>query len=135
MRFDLKRPCDNCPFRRKGGVRYLAPRRVAEITHAMLDSQGSTFACHKTTVESEDDEGMSRRETTSNSQHCAGALIFAEKNGNANQAMRIAERLGLYDAKELLKDKRVLRMVFDDVDEMLKANNEGDQPRRRGRKK
>lgn len=133
MRFDLKKPCDNCPFRRKGGVRYLAPVRVREIAHAMLDSQGSTFACHKTTVEEEDDEGMSRRSTTARSQHCAGALIFAEKHGNANQPMRIAERLGLYDPKTLMSDKKVVALVFDDVDQMLVANRDGDKPRRRKR--
>jgi hypothetical protein len=133
VRFDLKRPCDNCPFRKERGVRYLAPARVAQIAAAMLDSQGSTFACHKTTVEEEDDEGMSRRGTTPRSQHCAGALIFAEKHENANQAMRIAERLGLYDATSLMADKEVVALVVDSVDEMLKLNREGDKPRRRKR--
>jgi hypothetical protein len=131
VRFDLKRPCDNCPFRRRGGVRYLAPARVMEIAHAMLDFQGSTFACHKTTVEEEDEEGMSRRSTTASSQHCAGALIFAEKNGNANQYMRIAEQLGLYDAKALMADKKVVALVFDNVNQMLVANRDGDKPLRR----
>lgn len=134
MRFELKRPCDNCPFRKEGGVRHLAPERVAQIAGAMLDSQGATFACHKTTIaveiDGEEHQGVGQR-----SQHCAGALIFAEKNGNANQPMRIAERLGLYDAKALMADKKVVALVFDDVRQMMRANAEGDKPRPRRKRK
>lgn len=133
MRFELKRPCDNCPFRREGGVRHLAPERVAQIAGAMLDGQGATFACHKTTIDVEDDDGVEHRAAGPRSQHCAGALIFAEKNGNANQPMRIAERLGLYDAKALMADKRVVDMVFDDLAEMLRAND--GKPRQKPRRR
>ena len=119
MHFDLKKPCHDCPFLRKGGVR-LTLARVREIAGGLLDSQGATFACHKTTVDDPDDdaERMENRDT----RHCAGALIFAEKNGNATQMMRIAERLGLYNARTLMKDKTVVGSVFRDLPEMLKVN-------------
>lgn len=52
----------------------------------MLSPDGGSFPCHKTVNHS--DEG----EDTSRSKHCAGALIFAEKNGNATQIMRIMEQ-------------------------------------------
>lgn len=106
MRFDLRTPCNNCPFLRKGGVR-LYKARVLQIAGAMLDSQGATFACHKTT-------GITGRARTG-LQHCAGALIFAEENGNATQMMRIAERLRIYDPN-LLQGRR---RVFKTLDEML----------------
>lgn len=118
MHFDLTKPCSNCPFLRDGGVR-LTKARVKQIASAMLSSQGATFACHKTTVPSED--GMAMRETP-NSRHCAGALIFAERNGNGTQMMRIAERLGMYDAEKLMADKAVVATVFKDLDEMLDLN-------------
>lgn len=117
MRFDLKKPCSNCPFLRIGGVRLL-PARVREIAGMMLSPQGSTFACHKTTTE--DDEGESI--PSGDSSHCAGALIFAEVNGNATQMMRIAERLGLYKADRLMKNKTVVKSVFKNLSEMLRVN-------------
>lgn len=45
--FDLKRPCDNCPFRKEGGIR-LHPGRAREIARGQIDNPGMTFPCHKT---------------------------------------------------------------------------------------
>lgn len=115
MRFDLYKPCSNCPFLKKGGIG-LSADRVREIAGAMLDSQGATFACHKT-VEY-DDEGEDMRDTKGQ-RHCAGALMFAEKRGNATQMMRIMERLRAYDARKLMSDKKVVALVFDDLAQML----------------
>jgi hypothetical protein len=117
MHYDLHKPCNNCPFLRKGGIR-LHPSRVREIAGMMLSTAGGDFPCHKTTVEARD--GFDRR-ATKDSRHCAGALIFAEKNGNATQLMRIMERLGFYDAQALMKDKSITELVFDDMKEMLDA--------------
>lgn len=123
MRYDLRKPCSNCPFLRKSGVR-LRPERAEEIAAYATDSQGAMFPCHKTTVTSDDDDV--RRVTTRDSQQCAGSLIFAEKQGCANQAARMAERIGFYDRRKL--DAVAFDLVFDDVDEMVKAQ---DQPKRR----
>jgi hypothetical protein len=131
--YDLKKPCDNCPFLKKGGVR-LTQGRVQEIADAMLNWNGSTFACHKTTIDVEGDEG-GERAVTGKSRHCAGALIFAEKNDNANQMMRIAERLGMYKPQELMADQAVVALVFDDVDEMLDVNAEAEGGRRKKRRR
>lgn len=101
MKFDLKRPCKECPFRhdRPG---YLRAERVEEITNALLG--GQTFQCHKTI-----DKG------TKHEQHCAGALIFLEANDRPNQMMRIMERLGAYDRTKL----DMSSPVFTDADEMM----------------
>jgi len=117
MKWDKKSPCNNCPFLR-GTPMSLHPDRVREIGGMMLSSDGGTFPCHKTTVDVEDDEGSSDREATPESQHCAGALIFAEVHGNATQMMRIAERLRLYDAKALMSNQKVVDSVFGSLDEM-----------------
>lgn len=55
----------------------------------------------------EDDDGFSEYQANENSLHCAGALIFNEKRGYANQMMRISERLGMYDASKLDMKARV----------------------------
>lgn len=59
-----------------------------------------TFACHETTVYSEEEGDLI---STKDSSHCAGALIFMEAQEIAinNQMIRIAERLGIYDHKTL----------------------------------
>lgn len=111
MDYSKTTACSNCPFRREGGIR-LTLERVIEITQ----SEGA-FPCHKTTET--DDEGELVR--TGKEVHCAGFLILREKQQQPNQMMRIAERLGMYNAEELMKSKSVCE-VFDSVDEMKKAN-------------
>lgn len=117
MHYDMKAPCDDCPFLKEGGIR-LTEARVLQITHAVTDSRGSTFACHKTTIEVDDDlaEGPKSR-------HCAGALIYAEKQGAVSQMVRIAERLRMYNPKDLMSNKDAVAKVFDSPEEMLEANS------------
>jgi len=118
MHFDLHVPCSNCPFLKKAGVR-LTRARASAIASNMLSPAGGTFACHKTTAERDGE-----RVEVESSRHCAGALIFAEKNGNATQMMRIAERLGLYDVRKLMSQQKILKTVFDSVRQMLRAHRE-----------
>ncbi len=115
MKYDAKRPCNNCPFLRENGVR-LRPERAQEIARCALDSQGASFTCHKTTVAG---RGGDRKDGP-NAQHCTGALILMEKNDTANQMARIAMRLGVYDPRKL--DKTAFDLVFDDEDEMVEAH-------------
>lgn len=118
MHYDLKKPCDNCPFRRKGGVR-LRPERAEDISQSMLSNQGAPFACHKTT-KSVVRNGHCDRAITKDSQHCAGALIYADKQGRYNQTSRIMMRIGVYNPD--LLDRAAYDDVFDDEDEMVEAN-------------
>lgn len=97
MKFYMVRPCPHCPFRtdRPG---YLRRTRAAEIAEGLLDYDAA-FSCHETTVDADDDSG--ERWETTDSQHCAGALIFLEAQERPNQLMRIAGRLGAYDPARL----------------------------------
>jgi hypothetical protein len=97
MKYDLHTPCSNCPFLKEGGIK-LRYERIEEISQMMLSSQGGDFPCHKTTKYS---EAQDDRVATRKSLHCAGALIYAEKQGTATQLMRISERLGMYDHTKL----------------------------------
>ena len=111
MLYDKTMPCKGCPFRREGGVR-LRPRRAREIADYATDSQGAMFACHETT-------GVKGRRKAKEESQCAGSLIFAEKQGRANQMTRIMERLGLYNPAAFTEAAKAA--VFDDIDEMLDA--------------
>ena len=113
MNFNLKKPCKNCPFR--SDIRpFLTVERAEEIFDGLIYSQG-TFACHKTTVSSDEDD--CEMVTTQKSEHCAGALILLEKLEMPNQMMRIAERLGAYDHTQLEMDAP----VFDDGESFIDA--------------
>ncbi len=111
MNYKMTTPCENCPFRRVGGVRVNA-ERAEELTDNALSTQGASFACHKTVKAL----GSKAKEES----HCAGALIFSEKNGNATQLMRIMERLGAYDARKL--NRAVFGEVFDTAEEMIEVS-------------
>lgn len=109
----LNAPCSDCPFLREGGIR-LMKARVHEIAGMMLSTSGGEFYCHKSV-----DAGVK--------DHCGGALVFAEKNSNQTQMMRIAERLRLYDHTKLRGHER----VFDTLQEMLATALDAKSTRRR----
>tara|TARA_R110000803_G_scaffold210841_2_gene284381 strand:- start:20185 stop:20370 length:186 start_codon:yes stop_codon:yes gene_type:complete len=60
-------------------------------------------------------------EVVGSSQHCAGALIFMEKQGKQNQWMQISGRLGWYDQSKLKLDAP----IFDTAEEMEKHHEHG----------
>lgn len=88
-RFNLTRPCGNCPFRRDG-IKLATLDRALEIA----ETEGE-FPCHKTFNE-DGGKGPGGR-----SSMCAGFLLYRERQGSPNQTMRVAERLGLYDPGRL----------------------------------
>lgn len=105
MKFDLRRPCKECPFRndRPG---YLTRERARQIAHALDPGRpdlGGSFTCHKTTVPADDEDEDGDMMDGPNAQHCAGALIMLEKSGRTdhNQILRIMGRLGAYDPDKL----------------------------------
>lgn len=97
MKYDLRKPCDLCPFRNDSKRLYVPPERLEEMARG-------EFCCHKT-GESNDETGEIN--PTEKSQHCAGMLIMREKMEEPHQMMRICERLGLYDHTKLDMDSPV----------------------------
>jgi hypothetical protein len=89
MKYNLTEPCDECPFLIGSGFKLRALQRHAS----------GEFACHKAcVVDEESGDFVPRNDKTP---HCAGALIFLEKQDAPHQMMRICERLGLYDRTKL----------------------------------
>jgi hypothetical protein len=91
MKFDLKKPCLKCPFKKDTLKGWLGKERSEGIINHLLEDDGH-FTCHET---------IKHGKQKINEQHCAGAMILLEKNNHPNQAMRIAERLRLYNRHEL----------------------------------
>lgn len=89
MKFNLKEPCKDYPFVLGSNTNTtLAKGRLEGIIEDIRNDL--SFTCHKTL------DLPSRSQ-----QHCAGAMIFLEKEERPNQIMRIAERVGLYNHSEL----------------------------------
>jgi hypothetical protein len=96
MRFDLVRPCSDCPFR---ADRRFPLRRASEIAEGIF-KKDRTFCCHKTV-----------RRWPVEEQHCAGALILHERLGKPNWRIRFAHALGLYDPARLDMLAPVVRSI------------------------
>jgi hypothetical protein len=82
----MKKPCENCPFRKDStGIKFLGKERAEEIS---LQNQQEGFVCHKTVDYSKgrDDDGGQRRQ-------CAGALILAQKTGSRQPFLQAYEYL------------------------------------------
>jgi hypothetical protein len=120
MRFDVTTPCAGCPFRRRGKLAVrLGRSRIMEVAGNMLDINGGTFTCHKKITGQTDSCNQNYRPSVDDV-HCAGALIFAERNNNQTRMMQIAERIGLYQP-DLFCSAKQRRLVFATIDEMLKT--------------
>lgn len=83
----MKTPCKECPFIMT--EKQFSTRRLKEFA-------SGEFPCHKT-AELTENEYKAKSESV----HCAGALIFNEKRNQPHQMMRIAERFGMYNFKQL----------------------------------
>ena len=105
--FDLKQPCDNCPFRRGAGMFFQLPQdRIEEIVDA------PAFQCHKT-VDYEYEEGDPRR-SGSNPQQCKGLMSMLAHCEQPNQIMRVAEAVG-----ECTVESHMLDCTYESVDEAI----------------
>lgn len=98
MKYTLTEPCDACPFLLGSGFTF----------RSLTMHAAGEFACHKACklVETED-EGSVYMPRNDKTPHCAGALIFLEKQNRPHQMMRICERIGLYDRAKLNMNARV----------------------------
>jgi hypothetical protein len=88
MLFNMKAPCDDCPFRSDHPIP-LNPGRIEGIVESIM-MKDAPFPCHKTTHGSQ--------KTPS---HCAGALIFQKKNSFWSLAARIAMIAGWFKPDRL----------------------------------
>lgn len=117
MKFNLKKPCKDCPFRndklhQKG---WLGKERAEEIYQNLLD--GGNFPCHKTHDYSCDD-GSGNFQHQEGHQFCAGALIMLENENTTfhSQALRMAVRFKLYNPDDLDKNAPVFKSGQEFVD-------------------
>ncbi len=102
MRFDLTRPCGNCPFRSDKPF-HLRPERVRGILGGARGGNkwwpADSFPCHRT-IEYTDDDTI----VPETAQQCAGVMAILHRENRPNTAMQLAERLGLWNPATLDPD-------------------------------
>ena len=115
--FKLKKPCDNCPFRKENGV-ILNPGRLESIAQGLIDDDMSTFQCHKTVHNKKggdwDDEG--NYTPSGNESMCFGVMVYLHKKRRPSVGMRIGLATGMYSLKDIEAEKI---HIIDDVSEAI----------------
>jgi len=100
MRFDMKTPCVDCPFIEGSSTNTtLREGRLEGIVQDIM--HGASFICHKTLELNSTEQ-----------QHCAGAMLYLEREEQPNQIMRIAERLGRYDHSKLQPHDGLIEPIY-----------------------
>lgn len=120
MKFDLLRPCRDCPFRvdRPG---YLHAARAQQIIDGLLADDMEWFGCHKTTEHRDDDEGYGERICVEATQQCAGSLILLWRLRQLNVVTRIAVALGMIDLDAIPLDAPVAHSREEFIEHHAKA--------------
>lgn len=108
--FSLKKPCDNCPFRKEGAID-LRPSRLQGIIDSLLDDDQLAFHCHKTVHHASrggdwDDDGNYVR--SGKEAMCAGAMIYLQKVGRMSVQMRLGVFTGHYDMSEMAAQQDIV---------------------------
>ena len=118
MKYRLKTPCKDCPFRKdlpeqlKG---WLGKPRAEQLSIDVL-KHGSNFPCHKTIHR--DDTG--HYEYQEKESQCAGAAIMQIKSNHPSQWMQISERIG-FDTGS--KNLDLDAPVFDTPEDFIKFHS------------
>lgn len=121
MKFDLKKPCNNCPFTHTSMKGWLGEARAEEIIESLL-VRDESFPCHKTIDydRMDDDDEDDSWVPTGEEQHCAGATIMLLKMEMPNQMMRIMGRLGYLKEENIDMDAP----VFDDDHDFIEHHTQ-----------
>lgn len=115
MKTDLRKPCNECPFRKNSLAGWLGPWSAPEL----LFSLGRTpFPCHKT-ISGEGDQLI----TDDSLQGCAGAAIFLNRKCELSRAPETAEHQRL--CKDDPVSKEAAANVFNWSQEFLDHHTKG----------
>lgn len=112
MKFRLKNPCRDCPFRNDRPTPFFGrdahgEARATELAASFADNH--LFPCHKTADWDEDDDGTVHQVRTERTSGCAGMVIMAGHDPRGSNILRISERLGMLDWANINMEAPVYR--------------------------
>lgn len=118
--YSLKRPCANCPFRKDLETNKGWLGDAAKDIMERLIKHREGFPCHKTVDYDDmyDAEEEGRARNSSEEIQCAGAISLLKQIKEPNQAMQIAQRLGVEKALGL-DTVEISDNVVDSVEEFI----------------
>ena len=108
-------PCQDCPFRKEGGVRH--GRNAANYIR-YFQWPGSTFPCHKSVPKELPRDRWTEWQV--GQVLCVGGLLFAAKQGWFSAIVGIGVTRGWYRSDQHTPEE--LATVFDTPEDMLTAN-------------
>ena len=119
MRYDLKTPCKNCPFRSDAtAIRFSCAERAEEIED---QAYRNGFPCHLSAEYREDDYGEEDGyHATDESQHCIGYIIMMMNEGQESAWPGIGNDEKLIERLYAQVDLRA--PVFGSTDEFVAAS-------------
>lgn len=127
MKFDLRKPCRNCPFRTDGQpIRFASRERTEEIEE---QAYRHGFPCHLSAELIENDNDSDGYVAGPNTQHCAGAARMYLNGGDGRPWPGIDNDEELFSKLEKQLDWRL--PVFESVEAFLDGAVE---KHRRGRR-
>ncbi len=133
MKFDLKKPCKNCPFANTPDRITFACRERAEEIEELAYRQGFVCHLHSEHIDEDDDyggEGGFDFAADGSSQHCFGALAMHIRDGGSTVPWERA----CEDDEELegrwwdRADQKALATVYESEDEFFDANTQAEAP-------
>lgn len=130
--WDLKNPCDDCPFLKASPFHEGVAENLVQTTEAIM-AHRFTHTCHKTDSRPSVD---GPRTWPGKVKHCAGALLMLLKTGNGldlQLPLLQAIEAGKFDIKEMTARAKADRSVFT-VPGLLKFYANGMARRARRRK-
>lgn len=120
MRFDLKTPCKNCPFRTdETAIRFSCRERAEEIEES---AYRNGFPCHLSATDTSDEDEESGGfvfDPSGKTQHCIGAIMMHMADGYSSTPGTGNDE-DLFDRISSRMDTRA--PVFDSVTAFLDAS-------------
>lgn len=118
MKYDRRKPCGNCPFKRDVPLAYWHPtmylmlRRIGATEESF---EGSTFGCHK-----------DKNEPPERVEPCVGWLLNQRENGVRNLRLRISLAMSP-GAAEQFTECEPDGPTYDSIEELVEVNLERDR--------
>ena len=105
MLFNLKKPCNDCPFRRDSPQGWLGKERAKDISTTLVKGIG-TFSCHKTTGATNGEDVPQEKQS-----QCFGALQMLRNSNKLESGFifQMATRLLGADFSGVKKSKEIFR--------------------------
>lgn len=138
MKFDLKKPCAACPFRKNAVPSWLGSYTPQGVVDSIKADQ--PFFCHhdvENNIGYDDPDWLEKAQDSA--QHCAGALIFARKMCKLSRDPEIAEAQKAIDPKQdiLFPPEEFVRyhsVSIDKVVNRIKQNRSKKDQKKKGAK-